>query len=71
MPTLTNSIWPSIDELEEIVAKFVKEECIEKVVVGNVIMLFLYTDNVVLFPSTLGDAQKLMKALVKIVCILN
>ena len=34
------------------------------VVIGNVvIMLLLYADDVVLLANTLGDAQKLMKAL--------
>ena len=46
------------------VAKFVKEEGVEEVVIGNVvIMLLLYADDVVLLANTLGDAQKLMKAL--------
>ena len=53
-----------IDELEEMVTKFVKEECVEEVVIGNVvIMLLLYADDVVLFANTLGDAQKLVKVL--------
>ena len=53
-----------IDELEEMVAKFVKEECVKEVSIGNVvIMLLLYADDVVFFANTLGDAQKLMKAL--------
>ena len=48
------------------VAKFVKEECVEEVSIGNVvIMLLLYVDDVVLFANTLGDTQKLMKALEK------
>ena len=55
-----------IDELEELFAKFVKEECIEEVSIGNVvIMLLLYVDDVVLFADTLGDAQKFIKALEK------
>ena len=38
-----------IDELEEMVTRFVKEECFEKVAIGNnVIMLLLYVDDVVL-----------------------
>ena len=38
-----------LDELEEIVAKFVKEEGIKEVAVENVvIMLLLYVDNVAL-----------------------
>ena len=38
-----------IDELEEMVTKFVKEECVEEVAIGNVvIMLLLYLDDVVL-----------------------
>ena len=53
-----------IDELEDMVAEFVKEECVEEVAIGNVvIMLLLYENNVVLFANILGDAQKLMKAL--------
>ena len=56
-----------IDELEDMVAEFVKEECVEEVAIGNVvIMLLLYENNVVLFANILGDAQKLMKALEKI-----
>ena len=50
-----------IDELEEMVAKFVKEECVMEVS----IMFLLYADDVVFFANTLGDAQKLMKALEK------
>ena len=42
-----------IDELEEMVAKFR----------NIIIMLLLYADGVVLFANTLGDAQKLIKAL--------
>ena len=53
-----------IDELEEMVAKFAKEEGVEEVAIGNVaIMLLLYADDVVCFANTLGYAQKLMKAL--------
>jgi hypothetical protein len=53
-----------IDELEEMVTKFVKEECIEEVAIGNVvIMLLLYADDVMFLANTLGDAQKLMKTL--------
>ena len=44
--------------------KFVKEECVEEVSTGNVvIMLLLYANDVVLFANTLGGAQKLMKTL--------
>ena len=43
-------LW--IDELEEIVAKFIKEEGIEKVSIGNVvIMLLLYAYDVVPFAN--------------------
>ena len=46
-----------IDELVEVVSKFVKEENIEEVTIGNVfIALLLYT-------NTLEDTQKLMRAL--------
>ena len=39
--------------LEEMVTKFVKEECVEEVVIGNVvIMLLLYADDVVLLANT-------------------
>ena len=42
-----------IDELEQIVDKFVKEEGIEEVVVVNVvIMLLLYTNDIMLFANT-------------------
>ena len=38
-----------INELEEMVTKFVNEECVEEVAIGNVvIMLLLYADDVVL-----------------------
>ena len=30
-----------IDELEEMVTKFVKEECVEEVVIGNVVIMLL------------------------------
>ena len=40
------------------VAKFVKEECVKEVSIGNVvIMLLLYADDVVLLANTLGYAQ--------------
>ena len=49
------------------VAKFVKDECVEEVAIRNVvIMLLLYANDVILFAITLGYAQKLMKALEKI-----
>ena len=43
-----------IDELVEVVSKFVKEENIEEVAIDNVvIMLLLYADDVVLLANTL------------------
>ena len=58
-----------IDELEEMVANFVKEEGVEEVAIGNVIiMLLLYAHDVMLFANTLGDAQKLMTTL-EILCM--
>ena len=45
------------------VSKFVKEECVEEVASGNVVVILLLYADVVLFANTLGDAQKLMKAL--------
>ena len=53
-----------IDELEEVVAaKFVKEEGVEEVAIGNVVIMhLLYVDDVVFSSSTLRDAHKLMKA---------
>ena len=43
-----------LDELKEIIAKFVKEENIEEVAIDNVvIMLLLYADDVVLLANTL------------------
>ena len=47
------------------VTKFVEEEGIEEVIIKNiVIMLLLYTDDVVLFVKfNLEDVQKLMRAL--------
>ena len=53
------------------VTKFVEEESVEKVVTGNVVIIILYVDNVVLFTNTLGDAQKLMRAFEEYACILN
>ena len=48
-----------IDEFEEMVAKFVKEEGVEKVVIGNgVIMLLLYVDDVVLLANTYESIEK-------------
>ena len=53
-----------IDELDKMIAKFVKEEGVEEVAIGNVaIMLLLYVDDAVFSANTLGDAQKLTKAL--------
>ena len=50
------------DELEEIVAKFVKEEGVDEVVIGNIfIMLLIFANEVLLVANTLGDAQKLIK----------
>ena len=41
------------------VAKFVKEEGVEKVVIGNgVIMLLLYVDDVVLLANTYESIEK-------------
>ena len=55
-----------IDESEEMVAKFIKEEGVEEVAIENVIIILLvYVDDVVPFANTLGNAQKLMKALKK------
>ena len=54
-----------IDELEEMVAKFVKKEGIEEVVIRNVVIMLLLYADVLFFANTLGDAQKLMKALEK------
>ena len=46
------------------VTKFVKEEGIKEVIIWNVvIMLLLYTDDVIFFAITLVDAQKFMRAL--------
>ena len=48
-----------IDELEQMVAKFVKEDSVEEVAIGNVvILLLLYADDVVFFAITLRGAQK-------------
>ena len=53
-----------INELEQMVAKFVKEEGVEEVVIGNVvIMLLLYANDLVFFANLLLDAQNLMKAM--------
>ena len=54
-----------IDELEQIVVKFVNDESIEEVVIENVvIILLLYTNDIVLF----GDAQGHLKSFA---CILS
>ena len=46
-----------IDELEQMIFKFSKEEGIEEVIIKNlVIMLLLYADDVVLFANTLREA---------------
>ena len=64
VPYLTYLTTLCIDELEEMVTKFIKEECVDEVAIGNVlIMLLLYVDDVLLLADTLRDAQKLMKAL--------
>ena len=45
-----------IDELDEMVVKFAKEEGIEEVAIENiVIMLLLYVNDIVLFANILGD----------------
>ena len=45
-------------------AKSVKEEGVEEVTIGYVVIMhLLYVDDIVLFANTLGDAQNLMKAL--------
>ena len=50
-----------IYELELTVVKFVKEEGIEEVVIGNVVLMFLLHIDDVLFENTLRDAQKFMR----------
>ena len=40
-----------------------KEESIEEVDIENVIMFFIYINDLVLFANTLGDAKKLMRPL--------
>ena len=46
------------------IVKFVKEENIEEVVIGNVvIMILLYADDAIFFANIIGDAQILMSAL--------
>ena len=58
-----------INELEQIVAKFVKEESIDEVFIKNVIiMLLLYTNIIVLFGETFGDAQRHLESFV---CLLS
>ena len=56
-------LW--IRELEQIAAKFVKKEGIEEVVIRNVVIMLLLYADVLFFANTLGEAQKLMKALEK------
>ena len=56
-----------IDELEQMVAKFVKEEGIEEVVSEKItIILLLYANNVVLATNTLRDSQKLYEDIGKV-----
>ena len=51
-----------IDEWEKIVAKLVKEDGLQEVVIGNIIiMLLLYANDVVFFANTLGGVQKLIR----------
>ena len=46
------------------VAKFIKKEGVEKVVIGNVVIMFLlYVNDVMLFAKNLGDVQKLIRTL--------
>ena len=53
-----------IDELEQMIFKFSKEEGIEEVIIKNVVvLLLLYLDDVMPFLSTSRDTQKLMRAL--------
>ena len=66
-PLLPTLFGLCIDELEEMVTKFAQEECVEEVVIRDVVItLLLYADDVVFFANTLGNAQKLMKSLEKI-----
>ena len=50
-----------IDQLEQMVNGFVKQESINKVIIGNIVIMFLlYKDDVVLFANTSEDTQKHM-----------
>ena len=52
-----------IDELEQMITKFVKDKGVEEVPIRNVvIMLWFYVDDEVFFANTLENAQKLMRA---------
>ena len=63
-PLSTTLFGPCINELKEIVAKFIKKEGFGEVAIGNVVIMpLLSADDVVLFANTLGDVQKIMKAL--------
>ena len=56
-----------IDELEQRGIKFLKEEGIEEVTLGNVVfMLLLYADEIVHFANNIEDAQKLIRVLEKL-----
>ena len=61
-----------IDELESRVLEYIREEDIQEVMIGNVvIMLLLYADDVVLLAHTIEDAQKLMLFSKPFVCIVG
>ena len=53
------------------IAKFVKKESIEEVVIGNVIIMLLLYADVLLFAKTLGNALKFKRALFFFPCILS
>mgnify|MGYP006872738114 CR=1 FL=1 len=63
-PLLLTQFDLCTNELEHIVAKFIKEEGIDEVTIGNVvIVLLLYVYGVVFLVKTTGNVQKLMWAL--------
>ena len=51
-----------IDELEEMVTKFIKEECVEEVVIGNVVIMLLRT-HAILEILSVGSSRNIFSTL--------
>ena len=52
-----------INKSEQTITKFIKEEGLVEIVIGNIFIILLLYANVVLFANTLEDTQKLMRTL--------